>query len=323
MRTVLSAMGTSEVLVHPLSTNALFTEAFDPAEIAQAYAFGTGGEHQWWSRDAAAGNWPDHRNRRPLITIPTSPATLRCLTPNSACRPPPSLKIVNQTGSATKLPAVNPDWAFEIALDVQWAHAMAPGASILVVEAASNRITDMMTAVDTARKATGVTVVTMSWGASEFSGQTAYDKYFTTPAKHPGVSFVAASGDYGSPGTWPAFSSNVLAVGGTSLATDSSGNYLGETGWSGSGGGDSRYVRQPKYQSALLYSGLFARNLRRAIPDVAYNSDPNTGYLVYNSVPYAGQTAGGSSEERAPARPNGPPSWPLPTSSERRPDSSP
>ena len=131
----------------------------------------------------------------------------------------------------------------------------------------------------------------MSWGTSEFPSEVSYDKYFTTPANHPGVSFVAATGDSGNPGSWPAFSPNVLAIGGTSLTTDAVGNYVSETGWSGSGGGNSRYERQPYYQFAVQFSnGLYSRSVRRTIPDVAYNSDPSTGYLVYNSVPYAGRS---------------------------------
>src|SRR5205823_5599138 len=133
----------------------------------------------------------------------------------------------------------NNGWAGEEALDVEWAHAMAPAANLLLVEAKSSSLSDLLTAVDWARHQSGVSVVSMSWGGGEFSSETSYDGYFTTPSGHKGVTFVASSGDNGAVSSWPAVSPNVLSVGGTSLRTDSVGNYISETGWSGSGGGIS------------------------------------------------------------------------------------
>ena len=109
--------------------------------------------------------------------------------------PDPTFTKVNQTGGGT-LPAINAGWATEIALDVQWAHAVAPGARILLVEANSSSYSDLMTAVNYASHASGVVAVSMSWGGSEWSGETAYDSYFTTP----GVTFLASSGDTGAAG---------------------------------------------------------------------------------------------------------------------------
>ena len=83
------------------------------------------------------------------------------------------LKVVSETGSTTSLPASNAGWDLEISLDVEWAHAVAPGASILLVEANSSSLGDLLTAVNYARNAAGVSVVSMSWGAGEFSSETA------------------------------------------------------------------------------------------------------------------------------------------------------
>ena len=81
----------------------------------------------------------------------------------------------------------------------------------------------------------------MSWGGSEFSGETSYDSYFNKS----GVTFLAASGDNGTGVIYPAASPYVVGVGGTSLPLDSSGNLTGsETAWSGSGGGGSRGTRR-------------------------------------------------------------------------------
>src|SRR5437762_6501685 len=146
----------------------------------------------------------------------------------------PNLSVVNQTGAST-LPKSDGGWAQEISLDVEWAHAIAPKAKILLVEAKSASLTDLLSAVDYARHATGVSVVSMSWGTNEFMSEGNYNSYFTTPAGHQGVTFVASSGDQGSwlGASWPAVSSNVLSVGGTTLnISDSTGTYAGETGWS-------------------------------------------------------------------------------------------
>ena len=181
-------------------------------------------------------------------------------------------------------------WSGEIALDVEWAHAIAPGAKILLVEAKSSSLTDLLNAVNYARSQSGVVAVSMSWGSSEFSAETsvAYQSDFTTPAGHAGVTFVGASGDGGAPATWPAVSTNVLSVGGTTLRTDSSGNYVSETAWSDSGGGPSRYFSKPSYQTA--YAGT-----RRGSPDVSYDANPNTGFSVYNTYGGGWEQIGGTS----------------------------
>jgi hypothetical protein len=105
------------------------------------------------------------------------------------------------------------------------------------------------------------------------------------------VTFIAATGDNGAPGSYPAFSPNVLAVGGTSLSASSTGTYLGESGWSGSGGGFSVYEAEPSYQSTVQISGL------RTIPDVASDADPSTGVYMYDSYASPGGwfIAGGTS----------------------------
>ena len=191
--------------------------------------------------------------------------------------PDPVLTKVNENGG-TSLPAANAGWISEIALDVEWAHAIAPKANILLVEAASDSMSDLLTAVDYARHATGVVAVSMSWGGGEFSGEASYDSYFTTPSGHTGVTFVTSSGDSGAPTSYPAASSDVLSVGGTTLNL-SQGGYGSESGWSGSGGGISAYELQPSYQKGVVSQSTSYRTN----PDVAYDSNPNTGFPVYDS----------------------------------------
>lgn len=184
---------------------------------------------------------------------------------------------VNQNGGTT-MPAANKGWATEIALDVEWAHAIAPGANILLVEANSSSMSDLMTAVDYARRASGVVVVSMSWGGGEFGSETFYDSYFTTSAGHAGVSFFVSSGDDGAPVSYPAASPNVVSVGGTTLNL-SGGNYVSETAWSGSGGGISSYENEPTYQKSIVTQST----TRRTNPDVSYDANPSTGFSVYDS----------------------------------------
>lgn len=175
----------------------------------------------------------------------------------------------------------NSGWALEESLDVQWAHAIAPTAQILLVEAKSTSGTDLLAAVDYARNRADVTAVSMSWGGAEFSTENSYDGHFTSAY---GASFFVASGDSGAGASWPSSSPNVTSVGGTSLSFNSNGTLASETGWSGSGGGVSAYEPLPRYQSAY---GLTSAG--RSIPDVAANADPNSGYSVYDSTGYNGQ----------------------------------
>ncbi len=100
---------------------------------------------------------------------------------------------------------------------MEWAHSIAPDANIILFEANSNSYNDLFTAVKTAADYANVSVVSMSWGGGEFSGENSYDSDFATPSGHQGVTFLAATGDSGTPSEYPAFSPNVVAVGGTSL----------------------------------------------------------------------------------------------------------
>jgi subtilase family serine protease len=209
----------------------------------------------------------------------------------------------NGNGSTTSFPTPDTGWATEIALDVEWSHVIAPNASIVLVEANSSSLSDLMAAVDYARNYSNVTAVSMSWGANEFSGETSYDSYFTTPSGHAGVTFFGSSGDSGNPGIWPAMSSHVVAAGGTSLILNSDGSYSSESGWSGSGGSLSTQVSAPSYQSGLvIHSGTqtISANGRRAAPDLSWDADPNTGEAILDSYGSGGWIQVGGTSASAP-----------------------
>ncbi len=175
-------------------------------------------------------------------------------------------------------------WAMETALDVEWAHAIAPGATIILSVAASSSSSDLLNAIDAAVSA-GATVVSMSWGGPEFSGMSYYDNHFN----RSGVTFTASSGDSGAGVEWPAVSPYVVGVGGTSLYLDSNGNRTSETAWSGSGGGISSYYSEPGSQIGWQTSN------KRGVPDVSYLADPSTGVYVYDAVNGGWLVVGGTS----------------------------
>lgn len=192
---------------------------------------------------------------------------------------PHSYRCLRRLFPAGEVPPVNRAWAVETALDVEWAHAIAPEARIFLVEARSNRIGDMFAAVAAAVRS-GATVVSMSWGIPEWPGEQRFDRYFRSRGKN--VSFVAAAGNSGSARMfYPAASPDVLSVGGTSLVLAGTGEYVGESAWSQGGGGLSRVEPVPLFQ--VGHHG----QPYRGIPDVAYHADPLTGFAVYSSVsPY-------------------------------------
>jgi len=179
--------------------------------------------------------------------------------------------------------ATNASWAIEAALDTQWSHAMAPKAKIVLFEAQSASLTDLMECVALANGYPGVRQVSMSFGSSEFKGETSYDNYYFS---HTGITYVASSGDTGGIVQWPAASANVVSVGGTTIVRNSSGVFTGETGWSDSGGGKSAYYARPSFQSAI--SSKVAG--QRGVPDLAFDANPATGAYVYCGTPYEGYT---------------------------------
>ena len=190
-----------------------------------------------------------------------------------------NFQVVYASGSQ---PAGNTGWAVEIALDVEWAHAMAPNAKIVLVEAASNSFGDLLTAVSVASQivqTAGGGEVSMSWGGSEFSGETGYDSYFQSS----GVVYFASTGD--DPGTeWPSVSPNIVAVGGTSTARAQAvpankGHFRTESGWAEAGAGYSQYYARPAFQNSL--ATRLGPNAARVVPDVSADANPSTGVWIY------------------------------------------
>ena len=252
---------------------AVYAFGLTPAKTLHAYGF-----------DAVAGSLQGAGQTIAIIGAYDNPAIEADLGVFSARFALPACTTAN--GCFVKLyaagvkPATDAGWALEAALDVEWVHAIAPRAKILLVEAASSRLGDLMSAVDRAVQR-GASVVSMSWGASEFSMERYFDSHFNVR----NVTFVAASGDSGTGAEYPASAENVVAVGGTKLnLTDALGAYGTETAWRGSGGGVSAFEPKPSFQAG------FQSKTKRGVPDVAYDADPSTGFAVYDSVTIQNQS---------------------------------
>ncbi len=174
-------------------------------------------------------------------------------------------------------------WQGEESLDIEWAHAMAPNAQIVLMEASSASNSALYQAVTAANSYIvahgGKGEVSMSWGGSETSSETSSDHYFT----QSGVVYFASSGD--SPGViYPSSSVNVVSAGGTQVNRNSGGAYTNQTAWSDGGGGDSKYEARPSFQTAV--ESIVGS--KRGTPDLSFDASGGSPVAVYNSNCYGG-----------------------------------
>jgi subtilase family serine protease len=207
-------------------------------------------------------------------TYPNLKADLKTYWQNSinfgASSTPPIINVYTTPG-ATK----NVTWAQEECLDVQMACTMNPNANIWVVEAKSDALSDLINAVNYATTTIKADVISMSWGLEEVSQLNSYNGIFTNTS----ICYCCASGDSNLV-SWPATSSNCIAVGGTSLLWNpNSTTTRTEYAWNSAGCGYSTIIPQPNYQSAI--TSITHNN--RVIPDISLIADANTSvYSVYN-----------------------------------------
>jgi subtilase family serine protease len=195
----------------------------------------------------------------------------------------PSAKLSVLYASGKPANGCSSGWQLEEALDIQWAHAMAPNAQIVLMEAKSNLNTDLYAAVKAANSYIashgGKGEVSMSWGSSEYSGETANDVNF----KQSNVVYFASSGD--SPGvSHPSASPKVVSAGGTKVNRNGGGKYTNQTAWSSGGGGTSKYEARPSFQSSV--SSIVGT--KRGTPDLSFDSSGGSPVAVYNSSCYGG-----------------------------------
>jgi subtilase family serine protease len=253
---------------------------------------------------------------------PTIAADLAAFDQGFGIPDPPSFTVLSPLGTVPWNPTLypdQPDWAGEVTLDVEWAHAMAPGAAIVL----------MTSPVDETQGVQGLPqflaleqyaldhhlgkIISQSWAATENTlffdsagpgGPKVIEDFLALErrAANERVTVLAAAGDNGTsnPDTagafysfptvnFPASSPYVTSVGGTTLYTDTSGNYQSETVWNNAGccaggGGISELFKAPDYQREGLRRGVINQlGGMRGVPDVSYNADCNNAILVYLS----------------------------------------
>jgi subtilase family serine protease len=228
---------------------------------------------------------------------------------------------VNVDGAPVR---TNAGFATETTLDVEWAHAVAPGAKIALVLAADNSFTNLNAAVQFAIENHLGPAVSNSYGAEENlidAGTIAATEAVLAEGAAAGVSVNYSSGDDGDfsiaegPGittvSYPSGSPFATSVGGTSLFVNPDNTLNFQTGWGtnleqlnsgntfpfpdssaadglgfvgGAGGGASAIFPKPRFQRGQP-GGDF-----RQQPDIAFLADPQTGVEVIQTLTVNGQT---------------------------------
>ena len=233
-----------------------------PAQIRDAYKL-TGGSG---GRTVAIVDAYGYPNAERDLGVYRSRFGLAACTSANGC-----LKVIDQNGG-TNLPPLNVGWAQEQALDLDAVSATCPDCRIILVQANSASFADLGTAVNTAARQSGVVAISNSYGGSD-----APDRSYGAAYNHPGIAITASTGDNGYQGaSFPASSSYVTAVGGTSLTKAGTARGWSEKAWSGAGSGCS------SYNAALAAAAPFGTGCaKRAMADVAAVADPQTGIAVY------------------------------------------
>ncbi|WP_406137716.1 hypothetical protein [Streptomyces sp. NBC_01089] len=170
-------------------------------------------------------------------------------------------------------PEADANWNEEAALDIEWAHSVAPKAKIVLVEAADASAAALNRAIDTAASFHPA-AVNNSWGMPEFSEESFYDSH----CKLQQSVCTQSTGDAGYPAGYSSTNPYTLAIGGTHLVLGSDGSTQSETAWSSTGGGVSYFEPRPAYQNGVRTGA------HRATPDVSFVADPQTGVAVYTSA---------------------------------------
>jgi IPT/TIG domain len=208
---------------------------------------------------------------------------------------------LNEHGQASPLPPVEGEWASEISIDVQMAHAICQNCHVLLVEASSEEFSDLGTAVNAAVKA-GATEVSNSYGGPEEPALASlFSELNASYYEHAGVVITASSGDCGylnegcsgrlAAADFPASSPDVVAVGGTSLNKRK--EVWSSTVWQGAGSGCSQIFAAPSWQSALPAFASTGCGTGRSVTDVSAIANPSTGVEIYDSTPeYPGAPTG-------------------------------
>jgi subtilase family serine protease len=249
---------------------------------------------------------------------------------------PPSFRVLAPLGTVRFDPDndTQSGWAAETTLDVEWSHAMAPLARIVLLTSpiaeteGTVGLGDFLELEQYALNHRLGNIITQSWAATENTletqlGRTLVAKFedFYARADRQHITVLASAGDTGTQnpsnesGTrsyrqptvnFPASSPLITSVGGTSLRTARSGRWSSESVWNdglgggAGGGGISQLFAEPSYQRSLPSSAQSQLDGHRGVPDISWNANPDTAILIYSSFGGAGSAGysiiGGTSE---------------------------
>ncbi len=225
--------------------------------------------------------------------------------------PDPQLKVIAPFG----VPPFDPKdpkqtgFAGETALDVEWAHVMAPDAAIVVVQAQDTSFTEISKALQFAVQKNIGDVISMSLGAGEQCIEsTSIEQMHASfqQARTQKQTVLASAGDSGSAAedcdvngnlvtltqgvSYPASDPLVTSVGGTTLLAGKTGTYQSEATWNeadkgagATGGGFSSVFAKPDFQGKILGKS-------RGVADLSFDADPLTGVPVVTGSARPGQT---------------------------------
>ena len=219
-----------------------------------------------------------------VIIIPYSNPNLQndlnqfCLTYNII---PPILNIVSVKPNTPS----NSEWITESCIDTQWISAIAPGATITVVQAFSSDVSDLFDAINLAENL-NPDIISMSWGFEEFNG-IQNKQYFNKN----NIIYLAASGDSNNI-QYPSSNPNVISVSATNLYLNSNCSYNTEIAWQDSGCGFSSYFLIPNYQSNNIPN---ITSQFRSSSDLSIQGGNQTGCVIYDSTASGLTTGAGTS----------------------------
>ncbi|MGA8027449.1 MAG: S53 family peptidase [Bryobacteraceae bacterium] len=224
-----------------------------------------------------------------VVYANSSFGTLNGLTASCSGTPPPAKS--------------NYQWDIEESLDIEWSHAMAPSAKIILVEACTQNLPDLLFAEEVA----GIEVskygggdISNSWGYPESEVGNSGDGGGTMTEQQDdnfffryywsNITYFASAGDSGAEVLFPSASPWVVSAGGTTVNRDVNGNFLNESCWSDSGGGFStveKWASPPSISNGMgpwanYQYQLFGQSFR-STPDISFNADPNSGVYVYDT----------------------------------------
>jgi subtilase family serine protease len=275
-----------QILVHSAQCNALLNLSvpvnpdpnlnasqivgYHPSQLASAYHLPTTNGSGKTVATVVAGDDPTAESD---LAVYRHAFGLPACTSSNGC-----FRKVNQKGNSSSYPAPLSGWPQEAGIDIEMISAACPNCNILLVEVDSADLSDLESGVDVAARL-GAAAINNSYYAPEYGSEVTEQQHFN----HPGVEITASSGDVGYGATFPASSSYVTAVGGTTLTL---GLTIVQTVWAASGSGCSMYVSKPAWQHD---SGC----PNRTVGDMAAVADPMTGVAVYNTTAPSGQVGWG------------------------------